>query len=206
MILGLDYSITASLLVMLLIPLYIYRKKFIQKFNKKPDINSFVKDITIYLKTNYPKFVFDFTIINKYSNEANFKTQQMLIIEDLIKQFIREEFVFSTQKIVEKKHLWLTYEENSRLKKDNKLPADWIQRKTEALKRDKNKCNRCEHNVIKNNSYALLVKQMKDGGGFNFENIVILCNDCNRIIKSNYNEKIYHDLHIMDSLLNKIHK
>ncbi len=206
MILGLDYIIITTILLILLIPLYIYRKVFIKKFNKKPDIGYFIKDITFSLKTNYPKFVFDFKIINKYSNEPNFKTQQILIIEDLIKQFIKKEFVFSTQKNVEKKYLWLTYEENSRLKKDNKLPSDWMQRKNAALKRDKNKCNRCEYSVSKKNSHALLIKQMKDGGGFNFENIVILCNDCNRIIKSNYNENIYHDLHIMDELLNKIHK
>ena len=206
MILGLDYIIITTILLILLIPLYIYRKKIIKKFTKESDNDSFVKDITIYLKTNYPKFVFDFTIINKYSNEPNFKTQQVLIIEDLIKQFIKKEFVFSTQKNVEKKYLWLTYEENSRLKKDNKLPTDWIQRKNAALKRDKNKCNRCQYTVSTKNSHALLIKQMKDGGGFNFENIVILCNDCNRIIKSNYSEKIYHDLHIMDELLNKIHK
>ncbi|WP_157840859.1 hypothetical protein [Halarcobacter anaerophilus] len=45
---------------------------------------------------------------------------------------------------------------------------------------------------------------MKDGGGFNLENIVILCNDCSRIIKSSNLEKTRKDLNLLDKLMGKI--
>ena len=55
------------------------------------------------------------------------------------------------------------------------------------------------------NSNALLVKQMKDGGGFNLENIVILCHDCTKIVKSSNLDKTTKDLVLLDKLVKKIH-
>lgn len=45
---------------------------------------------------------------------------------------------------------------------------------------------------------------MKNGGGFNLENIVILCNDCSRVIRSENLEKTRKDLKILDNLMRRV--
>lgn len=204
MVLDLKFIIAGTLIILALIPLYIYRKTIYKKlFKSKTDIKPFVKVLNEYLIKNYPRINFNFDILEKLADEKDFKVKQILIIEDLVSQFAYYEYSLETQKGVDPEKLWTGYDQNSKLLKDNTYPKDWAQRKSTAWVRDDGKCNRCGTKIKIENSNALLAKQMKDGGGFNLENIVILCNDCSKVIKSSNMERTKKDLHILDELMKK---
>lgn len=205
MILDITFIIIGSVLILSLFPLYIYRKEIYRRLYKEGDAKSFINDLEIYLKANYPKIPFDFTALKKFEKERDIRIKETLIAEELVKQFTYFEYELTTQKGLPHNMLWSSYEQNSKLLKDNKLPSDWLQRKKSAWIRDEGKCNRCGCKVELSNANALLAKQMKDGGGFNLENIVILCNDCSKVIKSSDLEKTRKDLNLLDKLIKKIY-
>ncbi|WP_321311781.1 hypothetical protein [Halarcobacter sp.] len=205
MILDITFIIFGCLIIVSIIPLYIYRKEIYKKFNRKGDIKTFFNDTKNYLISNYPKIPFNFDILKKFEDEKDIKIKETLIAEEFVKQFTYFEYELNTQNSVPHEKLWSNYDQNSKLLKDNKLPTDWAQRKKTAWMRDDGRCNRCGLKINLTNTNALLVKQMKDGGGFNLENIVILCHDCSRIIKSSNLEKTRKDLNILDKLIKKIH-
>ncbi len=204
MFLDFKFVFFGSLVTLSLIPLYIYRKEIYKRFSKKGNLKVFIKDLNIYLTYNYPKINFNFDIVEKLDEKDLLKTKQILIIEDLNNQFSYYEYELSTQKSVLKEKLWSSYDQNSTLHKDNKFPVDWPQRKEAAWNREEGKCNRCGTKTKLVDANALLAKQMKDGGGFNLENVVILCNDCTRIIKSSNLEKTKKDLNFLDKLMKKV--
>jgi len=204
MFLDFKFVFFGSLITLSLIPLYIYRKEIYKRFSKKGNLKVFIKDLNIYLTYNYPKINFNFNIVEKLDEKDLLKTKQILVIEDLARQFVYFEYELSTQKSVSKEKLWSSYDQNSTLHKDNKFPVDWPQRKEAAWNREEGKCNRCGTKTKLVDTNALLAKQMKDGGGFNLENVVILCNDCTRIIKSSNLEKTKKDLNFLDKLMKKV--
>lgn len=204
MVLDVTFIIAGTLIILMLIPLYIYREQIYSKFSKKGNIKTFIRDVDSYLCAHYPKISFNFDILEKLEDEQDIRRKEILIIEDLVGQFAYQEYELSTQKTVSKDKLWNGYDQNSILIKDNKRPIDWAQRKEAAWFREDGKCNRCGTKSGLVDSNALLAKQMKDGGGFNLENIVILCNDCTRVIKSSNLEKTKRDLHILDKLMRKV--
>jgi len=204
MVLDFKFIISGILIILALIPLYIYRKTIFKHFYKKGDIKSFIKGLSIILRQDYPKIPFNFNILDRYKDEKDIRIQETLIVEDFVRQFCNYEYQLDTQASVAKEKLWSTYDQNCALKKDNKYPSDWNQRKEAAWSRDHKKCNRCGTTVKLADAQTLLAKQMKDGGGFNLENIVILCNDCTRVIKSSNIENTVKDLHILDSLMRKV--
>ncbi len=204
MLLDSKFVFFGSLIIISLIPLYIYRKEIYKGLSKKGNLKVFIEDLKIYLSYNYPKINFNFNIVEKLEKNDSFKTKQILIIEDLNSQFSYYEYELNTQKSVSKDKLWSSYEQNSTLHKDNKLPIDWSKRKEIAWFREDGKCNRCGTKTKLVDANALLAKQMKNGGGFNLENIVILCNDCTRIIKSQNLEKTKKDLKFLDKLMKKV--
>lgn len=205
MILETDFTIIGLIIIVLLLPLYIYRKRLFKRFYTSGNSVEFVKEIYLYLKNNHPKIKFDFNQIKKFVSEKDIQRQQILMAEELGKQFIQFEYEFTTQPSIKEEHLWSSYHQNSKLQKDNKYPNDWSQRKELAWIRDKKQCNRCGFAMPLANANALLVKQMKHGGGFNLENIVILCSDCSRIVRSSNPEKLSKDLHVVENLLKKVH-
>ena len=203
--LDLKFVIFGLIITFALIPLYIYRKEIYNKFVKPGDIKIFIKDVDAYLSLQHPKIKFDTSkILKKVEDEKDIRRKEILIVEDLIKQFVNHEYELSTQKLISKDKLWNNYDQNSKLLKDNKFPIDWNQRKEVAWIRDKNKCNRCGTKIKLIDAQALLAKQMKNGGGFNLENIVILCSDCARIIKSSNIEKTSRDLIVLDNLMKRV--
>jgi hypothetical protein len=204
MFLDFKFVFFGSLVILSLIPLYIYRKEIYKRFSKKGNIKVFIKDLKAYLTYNYPKINFNFDIVEKIDEKDLLKTKQILIIEDLARQFVYFEYELSTQKGVPKEKLWSSYDQNSTLHKDNKFPIDWPQRKEAAWNREEGNCNRCGTKTKLVDANALLAKQMKNGGGFNLENVVILCNDCARIIKSQNLEKTKKDLNFLDKLMKKV--
>jgi hypothetical protein len=204
MVLDITFTLIGSLLILSLIPLYIYRKEIYRKFSKAGDTKTLINDLKSYLSGNCPKIKFDYNALKKFEKESDIRVKQTLIVEELIKQFTYFQYEINTQKSVPHNMLWSSYDQNSKLLKDNKLPKDWTQRKKTAWVRDEGKCDRCGCKTELSKTNALLVKQMKDGGGFNLENIVILCNDCSRIIKSSNLEKTRKDLNLLDRLMGKI--
>ncbi len=205
MVLEVDFTIAALVIIVLLLPLYIYRKRIFKRFYKEGNSSEFIKDIYTYIKSNHPKADIDFSKIKKYFSEKDIERQQILICEELAKQFANYAYELKTQSSIQDAHLWSSYQQNSKLQKDNKFPPDWSQRKELAWIRDKKECNRCGLKVSQGDSNALLVKQMKHGGGFNLENIVILCHDCSRVVRTSNPDRLSRDLHFMDNLLKKIH-
>ncbi len=205
MILDFKFIIAGGIIIALLIPLYIYREEIYKRFYKKGDIKSFIRNLDSYLSVKYPKINFDFSkLAELIADEKDIRIQETLIVENLVQQFAYWEYELNTQKSIPKSKLWSNYMANSQLLKDNQLPIDWSQRKKTAWVRDDNKCNRCGAKIDLQDSNALLAKQMKNGGGFNLENIVILCSDCTRIIKSNNLERTKKDLNILDKLMAKV--
>ena len=204
MVLDFQFIIFGTIIILCLVPLYIYRKEIYNRFYKSGDIKKFIRDVDGYLSVTYPKIRFNFDIVKKVEDEKDIRIKEILIVEDIVGQFVYHEYELYTQTSVEKDKLWNGYDSNSKLLKDNKLPIDWSQRKEAAWFREEGKCNRCGIKSRLVDSNALLAKQMKNGGGFNLENIVILCNDCTRVIKSANLEKTRKGLNILDNLMRKV--
>ena len=204
MVLDFQFIIYGLIITGALIPLYIYRQEVFKGFYKKGSIKTFLKDVEIYLSVHHPKIPFDYSIASKFEDEKDIRIKETLIAEALVSQFANYEYELKTQRGISKDKIWSGYDSNSKLLKDNKLPIDWAQRKEAAWMRDNNKCNRCGTKTKLVDASALLAKQMRNGGGFNLENIVILCSDCSRIIKSSNVEKTSRDLHILDNLIRRV--
>lgn len=199
MILDFQFILYSSILIGCLIPLYLYRKK-IFKYNKENgDFNLFVKDLRVYLSNNHPKINFDFSIIDKTALEHNLKVRETQIVEDILKQFFDFKYEKLTQKSVDKDKLWVGYDQNSI--SSLKTPSDWKQRKDLAWLRDDQRCNRCGNKILLKNSYTQFAKEIENGGGYNFENIITLCLDCNNVLKSQNTLNTINALEIHDKLM-----
>jgi len=204
MILDLKFVLLGFLIIALIIPLYIYRKEIYKRVYKKGSTKGFLKDCEIYLVSNHPNITFNFNIVSKYEDEKDIRIKETLIVEDFVNQYIEYEYELRTQKTLPKESLWGGYDANSILIKDNKRPVDWARRKEAAWNRDNGKCNRCGIKTKLVDSQALLARQMKDGGGFNLENIVILCSDCSKIVKSDNKQRTAKDLNLTYNLMKKV--
>jgi hypothetical protein len=183
MILDTDFIIIGSIIIILLIPLYIYRKKVYSFFTRQGDFETFEENIKNYLHTYYPKIEFDYSIIQKTKMEKDAKLRQILVIEDLVSQFFDFEYELETQKCIHKDFLWSTYEQNCKPIKE-KLPNDWSKRKEFTYRRDNCKCKRCGLNIELIDAQIILIRPLANGGGYNFENLITLCSDCNKILNS----------------------
>jgi len=201
MILGLDYTILSLIIVSFLLPFYIYRKRVFKFYYNKNNGAYFLKDLQIYLKNNHPKINFDFSKIDKInkSNPANLST--LLVLENVAEQFINFEYIKRTQKAVSKDILWGSYEKESNPK--NSTANNLLRRKEIVLRRDSYKCNRCGKPIKLDTSMLLLIKDIEDGGTYHFENLSVLCIDCNKIIHSQTPERLIKDLNIFYTLKKK---
>ena len=183
MILDIDFIIFSSLMVACLIPLYIYREKiFSPKRVNNGGFNLFLKDLKLYMQKHHPKIDFDYSIVEKTKSEINSEIRETLIIENIVSQFFNYPYSIKTQSDIPREKHWINYEEKS--KSNVKYPSDWALRKEFAWKRDNKCCNRCGNNLTLNETHTSFVKNIKDGGGYNLENILSLCVDCNKIINS----------------------
>ena len=201
MILGADFSILASLLIACLIPLYIYREKiYSAKYKNNGDFALFLKDIKSHMQNNHPKINIEYTtIIEKTKLELNLEIRETLIVEDVVKQFFNFQYSKKTQTTLLKEKLWLNYGDKSL--SNPKYPSDWTQRKEAAWRRDNGYCNRCGNNMDLKDTHTNFVKEIKDGGGYNLENIIILCTDCNKILTSTNPKNTMASLVLSDKLM-----
>lgn len=168
-------------------------KKIKSLFSKSDDLEKyeiFVNLLKNYLENYYPKILFDFSNKNRLQKEFNLNLQKSFFIESLIKQFIEFDYKKITQNSVKRELTWEGYGLNSTPNK--KVPNDFIRRKELVFYRDKSTCNRCG-TVMERLSQAsfCFVQEIEDGGGYNIENIILLCSSCNQVVnnfKENYNE------------------
>lgn len=158
-----------------------------EKIDKFEIFFDFIKK---YVQKNYPKINFDFSNINRFKNELKVDVQKSLFVEYLVKQFIEFDYKKTSQESVKKELIWEGYGVNSL--PNLRLPHDFSRRKELVFYRDKSTCNRCG-TVMERLSQAsfCFVQEIEDGGGYNIENIILLCSSCNQVVnnfKENYNE------------------
>ncbi|MDD3008390.1 MAG: HNH endonuclease signature motif containing protein [Arcobacter sp.] len=202
--LDIEFVIYGSLIVGFLLPLYVYRKKiFAPSKPQEGDFDAFLKDLKIHMKTNHPKIDIDYSIVEKTKNEPNLTFRKTFIIEKVVEQFFNFEYNKKTQLSVPRDKLWVNYDEKSI--PSAKLPSDWQQRKELAWRRDNKCCNRCGCNLpLLNETYTTFVKDIKNGGSYTLENIIILCIDCNKVLNSTNPKNTMDSLILNDKLLHLI--
>ena len=93
MILGLDYIFISSIIILSLIPLYIYREKVFKFLYDKDDLKSFLKDFRNYTQILFPKIKFDFTKIDISDKSLSPDVQKVLIIENILIQYIEYKYI-----------------------------------------------------------------------------------------------------------------
>ena len=199
MILDNTFVIYSSLLIACLIPLYIYRQKVFSFAYKTGSLEFFIQDLKTHMLKNYPKISFDYAIIEKTKDEKDIRIRETLIVEDIINQFFYYEYEKNTQKGISRDKLWTGYEEKSF--SNPKTPIDWQERRDLAWQRDKNKCNRCGTQIKLEDVFTTFAKDIAKGGGYNFENIIILCSDCNKVLNSKNPKSSIASLHLNDDLM-----
>lgn len=193
------FIILASLLIACLIPLYIYRRKVFSFSYKTGDLDLFIKDLKEYMQRNHPKMSFDYSIIEKTKDEKDIRIKETLIVEDIINQFYYYDYEKETQKDIPREKHWTGYEEKSF--SNPKVPSDWKERRKLAWQRDENKCNRCGTKIRLEDTFTTFAKDISKGGGYNFENIIILCSDCNKVINSQNPKNGIASLQLNESLM-----
>ncbi|MBL3519308.1 HNH endonuclease [Aliarcobacter lanthieri] len=173
-----------------------------QEDDKKDNkFNIFLGLVDSYLKREHPKIKFDLSIIDEILKEENFKIRKTLFIDEVVRQFIDFEYLKKTQESVKKELLWNGYGINSipNLKK----PQDFLRRKEVAFFRDKGTCDRCGNKMDKlSDAHTLLILEAENGGGYNLENIAILCFDCHKILTNESRNIFEIPLKIRDELYN----
>ena len=200
--LGNDFIIAGFVIIAALAPLYIYRKILFKKHFEKNDLSTFINEVQLFLRQNYPKVDFKYEIVEQVKNQEDSRIQQTLIIEDLVSQFLSHKYILHTQKPVHPDVLWTTYEQDAK-PMNKKAPKDLPRRKEVAWRRDNQCCDRCGTKVRLLESQLMLVKRIENGGTYHFENLMTLCSDCHRILRSTEVNNTMRDLHIQDQLLNK---
>jgi hypothetical protein len=197
-ILDSTFVIFATLLTVCLIPLYIYRQRIFSFAYKTGNLEFFIQDIKLHMQ-KHPKITFDYSIIEKTKDEKDIRIRETLIAEDIVSQFYYYEYEKNTQKGIPREKLWTGYEEKSF--SNPKTPIDWQERRDLAWQRDKNKCNRCGTDIKLEDVFTTFAKDIAKGGGYNFENIIILCSDCNKVLNTKNPKNTIASLNLNDELI-----
>ncbi|RXJ83894.1 HNH endonuclease [Arcobacter sp. CECT 8985] len=202
--LDLNFIICGIIIILFLIPFYIYRKQVYKLFSRNGDFNTFINDVKIHLKDTFPNINFEYDkIIEATKNEKDISRREILIIEDLVSQYVEFDYKLDTQSSIDKNLLWKNYEEGCIPTKDKK-PNDWLKRKDLTYRRDNCRCKRCGLKIELNDAFATLIRSIENGGGYNFENLITLCFDCNKICsEDNENKNPKHPI-IEEDLLKKV--
>lgn len=155
----------------------IFAKKEEEKLDK---ITIFIGLLESYLKREHPNIAFDLSTFKNRKEELKEKNEQVektLIIREIIKQF--SDFVWekTTQKSAKKELLWDGYGINSQPNK--KVPIDFARRKELVFLKEEGACNRCGHKIEKvERAYIVLAQSFEQNGGYNLENLILLCQNC----------------------------
>ena len=137
----------------------------------------FLDLVNSYLKREYPSINFDLSFYKDKKEEDNLKVQKATLIAEVIRQFADFHWEKKTQKSVKKEILWSGYGVNSQPSK--KIPQDFLRRKELVFFRDDGICNRCGNIMDKiQKSSIILAQESGENGGYNIENLILLCSSC----------------------------
>jgi hypothetical protein len=184
--LGLDFIISSLvLIVVIFVLLYYFRKDIFKFYYKQSNFDIFIENIKIYLLKNHSKIDFNFKIIEDTASEPNPQARCFSIADKLISQFINHNFDTQTLSLnIKQNQLWDSYTFNS-TPHGTKLPDDWAQRKSIALQRDKNICQRCGIKTKPENAQLYTILPISQGGKYYLENLIIVCRDCEKVLTHN---------------------
>lgn len=188
-------AVALIIISLLLLMAFLFKRK-----TKKQQINSVnKKDLVKYLLKNYPKINFDVSSLGK-TDFDDFENQKIAVVEDLVTQFANIPVNFpNSASSIDHDLIWEAYQINSKPPK-GKTPPDLSRRKEATLFRDKHTCQRCSFNLSKENMRIYFLRDIEDGGDYSFENMISVCNDCNRILHSNEIKKTIHELDLTEKL------
>ena len=137
----------------------------------------FLDLVNSYLKREYPSINFDLSFYKEKKEEDNLKVQKATLIAEVIRQFADFHWEKKTQKSVKKEILWSGYGVNSQPSK--KIPQDFLRRKELVFFREEGICNRCGNIMDKiQKSSIILAQESGENGGYNIENLILLCSSC----------------------------
>ena len=137
----------------------------------------FLDLVNSYLKREYPSINFDLSFYKDKKEEDNLKVQKATLIAEVIRQFADFHWEKKTQKSVKKEILWSGYGVNSQPSK--KIPQDFLRRKELVFFREEGICNRCGNIMDKiQKSSIILAQESGENGGYNIENLILLCSSC----------------------------
>ena len=137
----------------------------------------FLDLVNSYLKREYPSINFDLSFYKDKKEEDNLKVQKATLIAEVIRQFADFHWEKKTQKSVKKEILWSGYGVNSQPSK--KIPQDFLRRKELVFFREEGICNRCGNIMDKiQKSSIILAQESGENGGYNVENLILLCSSC----------------------------
>ena len=137
----------------------------------------FLDLVNSYLKREYPSINFDLSFYKDKKEEDNLKVQKATLIAEVIRQFADFHWEKKTQKSVKKEILWSGYGVNSQPSK--KIPQDFLRRKELVFFREEGICNRCGNIMDKiQKSSIILAQESGKNGGYNIENLILLCSSC----------------------------
>lgn len=194
------FTLVLISLIILFIFLYFYRKKTIFiKYKNSENLDLFLKDLKLYMTHHHPKINIDYSFIEKMKNENNLEIKKTLIIENIVEQFISYNYKKTTKKGLTKENYWNNYLEKSF--SSPKLPSDWLLRRDFAWRRENKCCDRCGENIELDESHTVFVNEIKNGGGYNLENMITLCVNCNKILNNRNSKTIISSLPLTDNLM-----
>ena len=137
----------------------------------------FLDLVNSYLKREYPNINFDLSLYENNEEEDNLKVQKAMLIDEVIRQFADFKWEKRTQKSVKKDLIWSGYGINSQPNK--KIPQDFLRRKELVFFREQGTCNRCGNVMDKiQKSSIILAQESDENGGYNIENLILLCSSC----------------------------
>ena len=143
----------------------------------------FLDLVNSYLKREYPNIIFDLSLYENNEEQDNLKIQKAMLIHEVIRQFADFKWEKRTQKSVKKDLIWSGYGINSQPNK--KIPQDFLSRKELVFFRDQGTCNRCGNVMDKiQKSSIILAQESDENGGYNVENLILLCSNCYNLIQN----------------------
>jgi hypothetical protein len=195
--LGNDFIILSLLLlVAIFIFVFLFKDKIFKTSYNSLEGDDFKNEIINYLTTTYPKFKFDFSILDEKSKNEDALTTKYAQVDNLINQYINNRpFSKKLLKPLKTDNLWSEYAFYSKPNKD-KLPPDWLKRKKVAYERDNCSCVRCSKSLPMKDCVLHTVTPIEEGGQYYLENLATLCSDCNKILSNKTSSlKIKDDLY-----------
>lgn len=170
--------------------------------NNIDEFDIFLEIVKSYMRANHPKIKISYDTF-LFQNEPNIKVRKSLIIDHVIKQFSNYEYTKTTQKSVPKDMLWKGYNLNS--SSNPKYPSDFLKRKELCWIRDEKLCDRCGKTLKElKDVNTIFAQDIKDGGTYHLENIIIVCFDCYKILNFQNDSKSSLYLTLNDELLDFI--